>query len=359
MKMSRVRFVLLLLFVLLMAGCAAEKPHYRFLWPAPPETPRMELVDVYYSQLQFEKSQSDVSLELLLGQPEAKPFIFPFGIASDGKGLVYISDPGAHNIRIYDFNMKSVDYMFKKPAEEFKYLDIGRDDRLYAVVPKKQSVLVYGPDHRPLFRFGSDVLKKPSGIAVDDERQRIYVAEIRQGVIRAFDLEGNYLDTFVDDEEGRGRLGGPAGLAVDAEGNIWVAEALSARITKISPEGQVLFSFGRRSDQLDGFDMPKDLDIDSDGNLQIVDSRKGGILTYSPEGRFLLYTGTGKQSNKAYGFGTATAIDIDRNDRIFVTDLLNKRFAIWQYINADYLKAHPVTAEELEFYTRPNTAKEK
>jgi hypothetical protein len=62
----------------------------------------------------------------------------------------------------------------------------------------------------------------------------------------------------------------------------------------------------------------------------------------------LLVTGTGRASSSPFGFSVPKAIDIDANDRIYITEALNHRFTIWQYMSKTYLAKNPYTEADKE-----------
>lgn len=333
--------------LLTLGGCVAPK-NPRVFWPALPQTPRLEYLGVYYSQYQFDKSNAEKAMESIIGQTDPQAFRFPSDVVADGKGLVYVSDPGHMNVRIFDFKTKDVHFLFKQHVGAPYGLALDGAGRLYVLIPETKNVLVFSPEHEALFHFGQEVLQKPAKMAVDNSLGRIYVTDLDKNTIEAFDLHGEHLMTIGGPGTAPGFLGGPSGITVDREGNIWVTELLNARIQAFTPEGKSFRHFGERSDLVSGFEMPKDLDFDSEGNLHVVDSRKGALLTYAPDGTLLLFTGTGRPTHKAIGFGGPGGIDVDANDQIYVADLLNKRFAVWQYLSEEYKKSHPITEEDKE-----------
>ncbi|NOY12457.1 MAG: hypothetical protein GXP51_01830, partial [Deltaproteobacteria bacterium] len=219
-----------------LSGCAA--PHQaRILWPAPPQTPKLEWIGVYYTESQLKKSDGERALDAFLGE-SGKGLLFPWGIVADGNGRVYVADPGQANVVIFDFNTRKVGLLFKRMSGKPYGLTIDAAGRIYVVVPARKNVLVVGPDHKPLFNFGDKVLTKPNKIVVDDVRKKIYVSDIGAHTVEVFDMKGQHLKTLGGPGDALGRLYGPTGVAVDKLGNLYVSEALNARIQVFSPEGK-------------------------------------------------------------------------------------------------------------------------
>jgi DNA-binding beta-propeller fold protein YncE len=336
---------------LLVSGCAAKVEELpRILWPPPPEQPRIEFIGTYSSNADFPKTSWEKTTEKIVGNEGGYAFKTPFGVAADGKGMVYVSDIHHHNVKIFDFNARTVEFLSKEPIFGTPLgLQIDDAGNLYVADGQKQMVMVFAADKKPLFTFSDpQVVDKPAYLALNQKLGRIYVSDGQGHRIAVFDLRGNHLFSFGSKGSGDGQLYAPQGLAIDGQGRVFVADMFNSRIDVFDADGIFLYKFGERGDQAWQFENPKDLAFDSEGNLYIIDSRKASILTYSPDGKLLLVTGSGGATGHKLGFAVPTAIFIDKTDRIFVADALNKRFAVWQYLSASYLKKHPITEEDLE-----------
>lgn len=99
--------------------------------------------------------------------------------------------------------------------------------------------------------------------------QRLLVADRENYRIQIFDLEGRFLEQWAD-------LGSPWGLAVSPAGDLWMADGYNNRILKLTPEGKVVGVLG-------------------------VTGRLPGQFRY------------------------AHMLAVDREDRVYVTEILNWR----------------------------------
>lgn len=333
------------LLLLILSGCAGQETFSaRVLWPTPPARPYMELKNVFYSEDQFPKTGMQVFLEGLTGKGELATFSRPFGVAGDNQGIVYISDPWEKNIRVYDFNRRSVEYYSKDNMGTPYGLAVDQKGQLYVVDPAIPGVRIYSANRQPLRVIGSaEELTRPIYIALNERLGRLYLSDSEAGKVVVYSLAGEYLFTFAKQGGAEGELGGPRGIAIDKQDRVFVADGINTHISVFDAEGAFLYRFGVRGDQHSQFEQPRGLAFDSDGNLYIADARKGALLTYKPDGTFLLYTGAGKPTNEAFGFSMPTSLWIDASDQIFVTDTLLKRFSLWQYVSDAYLAAHPIT----------------
>lgn len=341
-------FLLLLALSVVLGGCAAKEQLPRFVWPPPPEEPRLEFVGNYSSEDSFEKSRSQQVAKQMLGSQGQATFATPFGIAADGKGLVYISDIHLHNVRIYDFNNKTVNFLTKNTQMGTPLgLALDRLGHLYIADAAVGKILVYGPDHQPLKTISHpEELVKPAYLAIDEKRGRLYVSDGLKHKIVVFSLAGDYLFSFGSLGGDPGMFYSPQGLTIGPDDNLYVVDMFNARIQILTLEGEFIRMFGERGDQPGQFENPRDLAFDSAGNLHVVEGRRSDLLTFTPEGRILLITGGGKADTSPFGFGAPRSIAIDANDRIYIAEATNKRFTIWQYMSEPYLAQKPYTAAD-------------
>jgi DNA-binding beta-propeller fold protein YncE len=351
-KSKIARGVLLSLALLWLAACAAapEEKKVRVLWPLPPDKPRIEWLGTYYSEDSFPKSAAQKKLESIVGKPPLTILMSPAGIASDAKGRVYVADALGRAVKVFDFNNFTVgdlskDDQFAMPAG----MAIDADGNIYVCDLKRKLVLVFSPEHNLRRVLGEkDGFLSPSYIAIDDVRDRVYVSDSRANRIVVYDRAGKTVQILGPQLSDTQNLVNPQGLAVDRDGNLYVAMMLAAKIAVLDPDGKPLRMLGERGDKVYQFEAPKDLAFDSDGNLWVVDNRRQQIYTYNPEGRILLATGgVSRSGTSPLGFQAPAGIFIDRNDGIFVSDRLLRRFSSWQYLSERYLAENPISAEEL------------
>ncbi|MBE0505039.1 MAG: hypothetical protein IBX46_13050 [Desulfuromonadales bacterium] len=347
--MTQRRILLLLLFVTFLAACAPP-PRQRVLWPVFPATPRIEWLGTFASQNDFPKVAGQNFSEFILGRTEPQTFKSPYGIVSDRQGRIYIADAHDANLRVYDLKARTIEYysedpIFSRPAG----LAIDAADNLYVVDSELKAVLVFDKNRQPIRSIGvAKELQSPAYIAIDASRARIYVSDPRANKIVIYDRFGKKAGE-IGATDGGYVFSSPQGMAIDKSGQLYVAELLGARISVFAPDGTFLRSFGERGDAAFQFEAPKDLAFDSDGNLWIADARRAQIYTYTPDGVLLLVTGTDRPSTHPLGFSTPTAIHISADDKIYVTDRLNRRFSMWHYFSERYLAEHPFSAEDQRY----------
>lgn len=343
-------FLLFLGLTLFLGGCAAEKLP-RFIWPMPPEQPRLEFIGNYYNESSFEKSRKELLLSQITGGSGDANFSSPYGVATDGKGLVYVSDIHLKNVRIYNFNNKTVNFLTKETVMGSPVgMAVDSQGNLYIADSSLSRIYIYGPDHSLRQTISNaQELSKPVYITVNEKLGRLYVSDALKHRIVVFSLGGDYLFSFGGLGGDQGHFYAPQGLTFGPDGNLYVADMLNARVQVLTPDGTFIRMFGERGDQNGQFESPKDLAFDSDGNLHVIEGRRSEIATFTPEGVLLLNTGSGAASDSPFGFGAPRSIAIDSSDRIYVAEMTNKRFSAWQYMSAGWLAKHPYGDADRQF----------
>lgn len=343
---------LALLVVIVLGGCAAEQQQHtrRYLWPRPPDQPRLEWIKSYYSQHDFPKSGFDTFLETLFGQARPISFEKPIDIKSNGEGLVYISDIAIPGIVVYDLNNKKVE-LWEKGSDIDKslaivpyYIDLDRNNNVYAVGTGVKKIYV-------LDRKGAVVnkidyagnVKAPGGIAVDDETKRIYLADVSDGKVAVFDLAGKFLFAFGKPGDGDGELNRPIPITINHKGEVVVGDVMNARVQIFSKEGKFLRKFGARGDSASDFQVIKGLAVDSDDNVYVTDGKANQLKIFSTKGEYLMTIGSAYSVTRSFkeapgGFLLPQGIYIDKNNMIYIADQANMRFQIFRYLGESEAK---------------------
>ncbi|MDO3378800.1 6-bladed beta-propeller [Geoalkalibacter halelectricus] len=342
MKHKLLQAFLLMLVVGLLGGCAKPEANMRVLWPPLPDTPRLEWLGVYYSEMDLPRTSRERLVDDVVGNRGLEFFGRPLGIAADGKGRVYVSDADQRVIKVFDFNSRKLEsFAGGRRFQDPLGLAVDSRGNLYVAEGGSRRVLVFSAAGKPLFSFGGpDIFEKPVNVALNESLGRIYVSDGAGHKIAVFDLEGEHLFSFGQWGGGDGHLYSPQGLAVDTDHRLFVADQFNARIQVFDADGNFLYKFGERGNREWNFEFPKDLAFDSDGNLHILDVRKAALITYRPDGTLLLFTGGGI-SDSPVAFGMPMNIWIDGGDRIYITDSLNRRVAQWRYFSEEYLANNP------------------
>ncbi|MEQ1772599.1 MAG: peptidyl-alpha-hydroxyglycine alpha-amidating lyase family protein [Burkholderiales bacterium] len=149
-----------------------------------------------------------------------------------------------------------------------------------------------------------------------------------------FDPAGKFVRGF-----GAGLFVFPHGIHVDRDGNIWVADASGKDgkgqvVVKFNREGNVLLTLGKpgvAGDALDTFNRPSAVVTAPNGDIYVSDGHGGDsnarIMKFAKDGKFIKTWG-----NKGSGpgeFGELHGIALDSSGRVFVADRGNNRIQIF------------------------------
>ena len=329
-------------------ACAPPAVKERFFWPPPPEEPKVEHIGVYYNSDDMKTGKFAKLSKSITGGAWDAVTRQPTALVADGHGKVYVSDPVRKTIYLIDFVEEYMsEYIITGIGQPFG-IDIDSKGNLFVVDRTDGVVRVFSPKADEIYKFGKEILVDPIRIAVDEERERIYVSDRKTNQVKMFSLDGKFIKSIGHAQGARsqndGEFNAPNGLAVDATGNLYVCDTLNARIQIFDLNGVFVRKFGSRGDSMTNFESPTEISLDSSGNMWIVDLRKGALLTYSntSEPTLLFATYGGSFTSGAYNFRGPLDIHIDKNNRIYVPDSLERRISVWQYLDEAYLLKHPL-----------------
>ncbi|HKM49370.1 MAG TPA: SMP-30/gluconolactonase/LRE family protein, partial [Terriglobales bacterium] len=335
--------------IALAAGCAAQKPveEARPAWPPPPDKARIEFVRTVSSEddVVHDTTFTQKVADFLAGtKPTPAQIVEPNGIAvSDDGSVLYVSDRAQGAVFVFDFGKKQ----FLKVGAEKEKGEAGLDwpmgvaldgeQNIYVVEQGKKAITVFDPSGKQLRSFTDPSLERPTGIAIDRERKRVYVADSahtlsKQQTVKIFSLDGKLIGKIGGQKgDGPGYFNVPTYVWVDNDGDVYVTDTMNCRVQAFSPDGKYIRSYGERGDAYGQFSRPKGVALDSFHNVYVVDSAWSNVQIFNPQGQVLLFFGgrgplPGMLKN-------ATAVAIDKNNRIYVGDYLNHRVEEYQLVN--------------------------
>lgn len=328
------------------AGCATvEKPPEttRLVWPPPPLTARIEFVRSVVSGENVDKDTtfSERLVAFLAGgeKPAANRVAEPMGVAvSDDGQRLYVSDYAQMAVFVFDFGRKTFSKLGEKEALGRPMgLTLDGEDRLYVVEQWKKAISIFDARGKKVGSFTEPSLERPTGIAIDRRRGRIYVADTshtksERHEVKIFDMNHRLVGAIGGEKgDAPGRFLFPTYLAVDDSGHLYVTDTLNSRVQEFDADGQYVKSFGQRGNAWGMFDKPKGVALDSFGNVYVADSGWSNVQIFNPKGQVLLFFGgrgpvPGMLKNP-------TAIAIDKSNRIYVADYLNHRVEVYQLVN--------------------------
>lgn len=314
------------------------------VWPKPPDVPRYAFIGHIYGESSSAepgsiKAPMERFLAALVGlQENAESLINlvqPQQIVTDNNGRIYVTDSARQAVFVFDEKLSRF-FVWDEANTSIPFLSpVGitfANDSIWVTDSELSLVYQIKQNGELIKSFGRDVLNRPTGIAYDAVRQRLFVADTADSKIRIFNIEGELIDEWGSFGRKEGEFNRPTFLAYRG-GRLYVADSLNARIQVFDSLGNSVQSLGHRGLYVGDFTRPKGITVDSDSNLYVAESYYDHVLIYNKSGELLMSLGgSGIGAGK---FMQPTGIWVDPNDRVFVSDMLNSRISIFQYLGGD------------------------
>ncbi|MHC5054410.1 MAG: SMP-30/gluconolactonase/LRE family protein [Planctomycetota bacterium] len=325
--------------LLVICGCAAEiAQEPEIVWPAPPEKPRIKYLRTLTGESDFKRSSA--ALTALAGEERGRLTLMkPYGVCVDKDGRVYVSDTRRGKVLMWDFDKSEVNLVGDEagPGGLLKALNVAVSDigSLYVTDGKRRCVNVYDREGNYLLSIGGpDVLERPTGLAVDDARKRLYVVDTAAHNLKMFSLTGKLLKTIGKRGIGDVEFNFPTNVATDSAGKVYVADTINFRVQILTPGGELARKFGSNGTGYGQFSKLKGVSVDSEGHIYASDAAFSNVQIFDQLGRLLLFFGTlGTDLGK---FQLPAGVFVDHRDRVYVVDQLNRRVQVFQYLGKKY-----------------------
>lgn len=328
---------------------AASKPQpapanpTELFWPLPPDPPRIRWLAEYSDLAKVKNPAVKKSswMDKVTGTKTVEEKLElrkPYGITTDAKGRIYAADTELKSVFVIDTAAKKIDVIrgnSRAPMSLPVGVAIDAEGRLFVSDADLHSITCFDPSGEPIARFGTPNLGRPGGIALDKQRNRLYVADAKESRIAVFDTGTLKFVTYFGTptkvgQHDEGTFNAPTNVAVDRKGNVYVSDTWNYRVQILSPEGKFLRAFGAQGDRPGEFIRPKGIAVDSEDHIYVADAEFNNFQILSPEGRPLLAVGTlGADPGQ---FALIAGIYIDAKDQIFTTEMFHGRVQAFQYI---------------------------
>lgn len=347
MLKTRWRHVLIFATMLLCRCTAGPNPNdeeIKPVWPLPPEQPRIAYLGSYKGESTFYQQTSFETF--LFGEREKSGFIDmqkPYGVAAYGD-TIYVVDSQTRTVFILDTSEKKVSFLGVEEQIRLVVpigIAIDADGNIYVSDVSLKQVLVYDSRGKLRMAIGNkDVFQNPTGLAIDNRLQKLYVVDTKAHAIHVYSTKGKPLFTFGKNGIENGEFHYPSNVAVDPRnGNIYVVDTMNFRVQVFNSEGKFIRKFGRIGLTFGCFSRPRGIAIDSEGHAYVVDANFGNFQIFDEQGNLLLFVGKG-----GYGpgeFYLPAGAYIDDQDRLYVVDSWNCRLQVFQYLSEKWKKEHP------------------
>ncbi len=280
-------------------------------------------------------------VDAVAGEPDFHFLVNPYSIATDSRGRVIVTDPGADGIHIFDFAEKKYKFLSRKDSGKNPMLApqcvaVDAQDNIYVTDSVAGKIFVFDPSGKfrrmiGALKGGEGFFKRPTGIAIDSAEQRIYVTDTLRNKIFVMDMQGGVLSTIGKTGTGEAEFDYPTEVRLSGP-ELFVVDAMNFRVQVLSRSGAFHYAIGQIGDSAGTMFRPKGIGFDSEGHLYVVDGLWGVVQVFDRQGRLLYYFG--KRGTGLGDFQLPTGLQIDSNDRIYVVDSFNHRVEVFHYYSA-------------------------
>ncbi len=337
----------LLFALLLVAGCSQvgppgvavpvvePTPVVRPVWPPPPDTAKIEYLTSIRGTRDLRGAKSFFRRlgEMVVGSSEDW-LVRPTGIAARGDFLA-IADAGTPALFLFDGAARSFNKIAAISGEDLVSpvgVALAETGNIYLSDSFLHRIYLLDQTGRSLHAWGTDELVRPTSLAFDPQRQRLYVADAGAHQIVVYDADGALQLAFGERGLGDGQFNWPSHLCLDRDGLIYVVDSFNFRVQIFDPNGHFLFKFGHQGDGSGDFSRPKGIGVDSRGHIYVVDALFDAVQIFNYRGEFLL--GFGRQGRDAGEFWLPNGLAAD-GDRVYVADGYNQRIQVFQFVGTD------------------------
>ena len=316
---------------LVLGACATpeqKEEQATYYWPMAPEKPRFVFEGSLRTNVSIEKETEAQRTQRLISGAD-RPIhrmVKPLDVAVRG-GRVYVTDTVMRIVHVFDIPRRRYFYMgyrFEGKLTKPMGVAVDNNSNIYVIDAGPNRVVKY--DAMGLFALSvgkKGDLVRPTGVAVSDSGDRIYVVDTggvasRDHRIVVYDGEGNKVATIGTRGGKEGQFNLPVDADIGPDGKLYVLDAGNFRIQVFTPEGEFVKSWGEIGKGFGQFARPRSISVDGDGNVYVGDTSFGNVQVFSSEGRLLLPIGRRGPIDEPGRYRLLAGLDTDETNRLFV-----------------------------------------
>lgn len=321
----------------------AELNAGELVWPPSPDPAKVRYVTTITGLLEdtsVRLSPMKKLLRTLLGVSKSeegknRAFLRPTGLWVQGSA-VYVADPGIRRVVKFDIQTQKITYIPSSRKTQLVFpvsVAVTGDGRIFVSDSGLNKVFIFDRNGRfqGELKSKTGALTRPTGLALDESRSRLYVADTPVHNIHVYDLQGKHLFSFGSHGAGQGQFNYPTYLWADTHsGMLHVCDSGNFRVQLFDVNGKFQGNFGHNGDRPGYMARPRGVSTDSDGNVYIADGVIETVQIFSVKGQLLLYFG--ENGSEPGFFSMPGGVFIDDKDKIYVADTYNSRIQIFQYL---------------------------
>ena len=314
---------------------SAQAPQENLVWPAPPAPARIKWIAEYRSEFDVGAKKRHSFMDRLAGKGQDALWLQrPLSVAVDDKGLIFVGDFGLGVVGMDPVAHK----MWQFSAVSKKSLPtpagLAVDSKfVYATDANTNTLAVFDKEGRFIQSLGAtDGIKRPVGIAVDEEKDLLLVVNGGDHSVLLFNRALKLQKKIGQRGDKPGQFNYPTYCCFIPGTGFAIADTANFRVQLFDFNGKYIRAFGKVGDTSGTFARPKGIAVDSDGNLYVVDATFGNIQIFRQDGQVLTAVGQGG-AEKGMFQGPA-GMAIGKDGAIYVADEMNRRIQRFQYFKS-------------------------
>jgi len=297
--------ICMMLFVLLLSGCASEKtcnyiPKSPLFFPPAPDEPHIQYLTGINSSddIGEKKKQSGISL-VVTGkeQPDVlKKIGKAYGITAY-KGKLYVAEGMYKRVSIVDPVNGTIETLkgANTPKGGLGYpVNIALDDdgNIYVADTARREIVVYDAAGNFKTAFGKELGPTAKITDVNIYKGKLFALDLGTSKVRVLDrTTGAQLAEFGPSDKPDQSLRLPGNFAMDSDGNLYITNIGTSMVVKLDQDGNFLGSFGGLGDRFGQLVKPKGIALDKDKRIYVVDGGANVVQLFDDKFRLLTFFG--------------------------------------------------------------------
>lgn len=261
----------------------------------------------------------------------------PTDVAVDNEGKIYVVDSANNQVLVFAADGK---YLLAfgsegKPGEALSF-PVGittTSDGLVLVADRgNQKIRVFNSDGSLHKTFDTKIGENrytPVDVAVDSKGKRIFVtASIPFHQIMVLDANGKLVSRWGSAGSNNGEFRFPATIAISRnDDEIYLVDVLNTRVQAFDMDGRFVVTVGSWGVTPGKLFRPKGVALMRDNSVLVSDSYLGVVQLYDSDTRFRAVLGVDGQIAR---FNTPTGLQVDDRNRVYIVETMANRVSVCQ-----------------------------
>ena len=311
---------------------APAKPGPTLQWPPAPNEARIKWVAEYRNEFDVGAKKRTTFLDRLAGKGQDSMWLTrPLGVAVDDKGVIFVGDFGLGIVALDPAAHKML--LFSKVSQKSLATPAGiavDSKRVYATDANTNTLAVFDKEGHFIQSLGAtDGIKRPVGVAVDEEKDLLLVVNGGDHQVLLFNRSLKLLKKIGQRGDKIAQFNYPTYCCFIPGTGFAIADTGNFRVQIFDQNGKFIRAFGKAGDTSGTFSRPKGLGVDAEGNLYVVDATFCNFQVFRLDGQVLTAVGQGGAAKGM--FQVPSGIAIAKDGGIYVADEMNRRIQRFQF----------------------------